>query len=263
MIRTIIQLILTSALLTATLVLLGFATKNNQLAPCEKVVVYVDQQCGNKFIEPVDIEKIIKERIGDLLGKPIEQGSLNTAKQLVEGNPYVAKAAIYRSIEGDLHIRIRQHQPLIRVINNKNQSYYISLTGKLLPVSRNYSARVMVATGNIQPGYSQTVDLDSAIDPETITPGEQQLRDLFQLATIIDHNPFWKSMIDQIYITNNGQFELTPMNGAHTIDFGGLDSVEEKFAKLELFYKAGLREIGWYYYKRINLKYDNQIVCSK
>lgn len=263
MVRNIIHIILVGALLTSTLVLLGFATKNNQMVPCEKVVVYVDQQCGNKFIEPVDIEKTVKERMGDLVGKPLEQGSLNTVKQLVEGNPYVAKAAIYRTIEGDLHIRIRQHQPLIRVINNKNQSYYISQTGKLLPVSQKYSARVMVATGNIQAGYSPTVDLLSPADPETITAGKQQLRDLFQLAKTIHHDPFWKSMIDQIYITKLGQFELTPMNGAHTIEFGRLEAAEEKFQKLELFYKVGLREVGWNYYKRINLKYDKQIVCSK
>ncbi len=258
-----IHIVLISALLATTLVLLGFATKSNQLLPCETVVVYVDQRCGNKFIEPSDIEKNVRERIGDRLGKPLEQGSLNMVKQLVEGNPYVAKAAIYRTIDGDLHIRIRQHEPLVRVINNKNQSYYISQTGKLLPVSRNYSARVMVATGNIQQGYSQTVDLLSPADPETITKSEQQLRDLFQLSRIIHNDPFWKSLIDQMYITNNGQFELTPMNGAHTIEFGGLEEAEEKFQKLELFYRVGLHEVGWNYYTRINLKYDKQIVCSK
>lgn len=263
MIRNIIHIILISVLLAATLLLLGFATKSNQLLPCEQVVVYVDQKCGNKFIEPSDIEKTVKERMGDRMDKPLEQGSLNTVKQLVEGNPYVSKAAIYRTIEGGLHIRIRQHEPLVRVINSKNQSYYISQTGRLLPVSRNYSARVMVATGNIKQGYSQTVDLLSPADPETITKSEQQLRDLFHLAKIIHTDPFWKSIIDQVYITANGQFELTPMNGAHTIEFGGLDEAEEKFKKLGLFYRVGLREVGWNYYSRINLKYDKQIVCSK
>jgi cell division protein FtsQ len=263
MIRKIIHITLIVVLLASTMVLLGFATRNNQLATCDRVSIYIDQQYGNRFIEASDIETTINERIGDLVGKPLEHGSLNKIKQLVEGNPYVSRAAIYRSIEGDLHIRVKQQQPLIRIINNKNQSYYISQTGKLLPVSRKYSARVMVATGNIQAGYSQTTDLTKTDDPGSNTPGEQQLRDLFLLAKTIDQSPFWRSMIDQIYITHNRQFELTPMNGAHIIEFGGLEDMEEKFAKLKLFYYVGLREVGWNYYNRINLKYDRQVVCSK
>ncbi len=261
--RRILYILLTIAVIAVTQLLLGFAIKHNQQNVCGNIKVYVDQKCGNRFIDPEDVERTIVDRMEGLVGQPIGQGTLIRIKQLVEGNPYVEKAAIYRSMEGDLHIEIKQHQPLIRVINSKNQSYYISRSGIMMPVSRSYAARVMVAIGNIHAGYSQTIDLTSDDDTPGITIGEQQLRSLFQLATTIDKNPFWKSMIDQIYVTSNGQYELTPMNGAHTIEFGNLERMHEKFEKLETFYKVGLSEVGWNYYNRINLKYEKQVVCSK
>ncbi len=263
MIRRITYILLIIAAIAVTQLLLGFAIQNNQQNVCGYIEVYVNQKCGNQFIDPKAIEKTIDDRMEGIVGKPIGQGTLLRIKQLVEGNPYVEKAAIYRGIEGNLHIEIKQHQPLIRVINNKNQSYYISRSGIMMPVSRSFTARVMVATGNIHAGYSQTINLTSNADVPDITTAEQQLRKLYQLATTIDKDPFWKSMIDQIYITSNDQFELTPMNGAHTIEFGNLEKMDEKFEKLKTFYKVGLNEVGWNYYNRINLKYDKQVVCSK
>jgi cell division protein FtsQ len=45
--------------------------------------------------------------------------------------------------------------------------------------------------------------------------------------------------------------------------FGTGDDIEIKFEKLMLFYKEGLSRVGWDKYSTINLKYKNQIVCTK
>jgi cell division protein FtsQ len=45
--------------------------------------------------------------------------------------------------------------------------------------------------------------------------------------------------------------------------FGSIENYEEKFRNLEAFYKKGLPVSGWNLYKEINLKYKNQIVCTK
>ena len=39
--------------------------------------------------------------------------------------------------------------------------------------------------------------------------------------------------------------------------------MEIKFKKLELFYKNILPTKGWNYYESVNLKFKNQIVCTK
>ena len=47
------------------------------------------------------------------------------------------------------------------------------------------------------------------------------------------------------------------------IYFGNTDNMDNKFKKLELFYKNILPTKGWNYYESVNLKFKNQIVCNK
>ena len=42
-----------------------------------------------------------------------------------------------------------------------------------------------------------------------------------------------------------------------------IDNAENKLAKLEVFYKEAMMKSGWEKYKIINLKFKNQVVCTK
>ena len=79
----------------------------------------------------------------------------------------------------------------------------------------------------------------------------------------VDKNNFWKSQIQQIYINLDEEIELIPRVGRHKIIFGDVSDMDEKFKKLMIFYKKGLHYTGWNKYKTINLKFKNQIVCTK
>ena len=59
---------------------------------------------------------------------------------------------------------------------------------------------------------------------------------------------------------------LVPRVGEQKIIFGSALSNEEvkvKFRKLADFYKEGIPYEGWSTYDCFNLKYENQVVCSK
>ncbi|MFW6222798.1 MAG: cell division protein FtsQ, partial [Bacteroidota bacterium] len=58
-------------------------------------------------------------------------------------------------------------------------------------------------------------------------------------------------------------FEIIPRVGAHFIHFGSIDQYEWKFKKLKYLYKKGFSKEGWNKYEQINLKYKNQIICTK
>jgi cell division protein FtsQ len=46
--------------------------------------------------------------------------------------------------------------------------------------------------------------------------------------------------------------------------FGEAKDFEEKFEKLKTFYTEGLNKTdGWNKYSTINIKYKNQVVCTK
>jgi len=79
----------------------------------------------------------------------------------------------------------------------------------------------------------------------------------------INGDRFWKAQIQQIYVNEEGEFELIPLVGAHVIVFGMFDRAGDKFAKLESFYRNGLNVKGWNSYDMINLKYEGQIVGTR
>jgi cell division protein FtsQ len=89
------------------------------------------------------------------------------------------------------------------------------------------------------------------------------MNNLYKLSTFITNNKFLKAQIEQIFVEPDGDFDLIPRVGDHTIIFGDADNMDDKFDRLFVFYRNGLSKIGWTRYNIINIKYKNQVVCSK
>jgi cell division protein FtsQ len=79
----------------------------------------------------------------------------------------------------------------------------------------------------------------------------------------ITHDKFLKAQIAQIYVNEQNEFELVPRIGNHIILLGTAEDLDDKFRRLVAFYRYGLNKIGWNKYNVINIKYKNQVVCSK
>jgi cell division protein FtsQ len=263
MIRKIAHIALSLLLILGTFILLGFAVESNSRTPVQKLDVRVDHQNGNHFLEAEMIRGMVKKHFLKEENTVVSRGKLRDIEKLITNIPHVDRAHVYRTIDGSLHIKTTQREPLIRVVNTHNESYYIDTRGRLMPLSNNYTARVRVATGHIQALYSPAIDLAASRTEKEIDPNEKRLRELYRLATYISQHEFWNAFIDHIYVTPNGEFELTPKNGAHIVEFGNTEQMEEKFRKLQIFYQSGLTRVGWHHYRRVNVKYSNQVVCSK
>ena len=90
---------------------------------------------------------------------------------------------------------------------------------------------------------------------------------LINFVKYIEDDSFWRAEIVQIVAVtiSNGdvEVELVPRTGDHTVLFGAIEDVEEKFDKLLAFYRNGLENIGWEEYRTISVKYKGQVVCRK
>lgn len=135
-----------------------------------------------------------------------------------------------------------QRRPVVRIVGSKS-NYYVDRNGEIMPTSRYYAAHVMVATGKISEQIAKT--------------------DLFELATYINNHPFWKSQVVQINVLYGPEFELIPRVGKHVIMLGGVNDLEEKLQNVEALYKGDFNENGWNRYRKINVKFKNQVVCTK
>ena len=90
-----------------------------------------------------------------------------------------------------------------------------------------------------------------------------QLAEIHRFCTYVMGHPFWREQIVQLYVNRRGEYELIPRVGAHQILMGSMEEWELKLRNLELLYQQGFSTYGWNSYGTINLKYTNQVICTK
>jgi cell division protein FtsQ len=245
------------------MILLGFAVENNRSATCKGLVVEIQDSEKRTFVDSLSVLTQVYKTFDTLKGKTLRSISLNKIEELVNTMYYVENSQVYRQIDGYVVVNIQQREPVARVVNSFNESYYIDNHGGLMKMSDSYAARVPVVTGFIRTRYSPGINIHKLSQDPTLSRSEKVLTDVNKLLEFIANDEFLKAWVDQIYVTRTGEFELVPRNGVHTIEFGRAEDIENKFEKLMKFYKDGLAHVGWGSYKKINIKYKNQVVCSK
>ena len=53
------------------------------------------------------------------------------------------------------------------------------------------------------------------------------------------------------------------VKGEHIVYMGQMEGFEKKLKRLKTFYRKAMGQVGWNKYVKINLEYDNQIICTK
>jgi len=237
--------------------LLGFADMQQGEAVCQKLNISIDENHGNLFIEESDIRTFLRDQGDTLIGKRLKDINIGMLEKLLRNNPYIENAEVYSTIDGEVYIEIIQRNPIIRIFNALNDSYYIDEHGMYMPLSGKYTARILVANGNIY-------DMEKVFSKDSLsTDTLNGLKgEIFKLAQFINKDAFWSACIEQIYVASDAQIELIPKIGNHRIILGDTSKMQDKFNKLHLFYKTKMGNTGWKDYSEINLTYDNQIVCK-
>ncbi len=246
----------------SSLVLLGFVNQAQEELVCADLVIRIDRSNGNYFIDEEDIHAMVYHEIDTILGKSISRIKSERLERKIGNHPAVSNAEVFKTIDGQLFIEVAQRTPIVRIFNTEGESFYIDSTGKLMPPSPNYTSRVLIANGYIEDSF---VDLseENARNVSDSVEAKSYIDDVFTYAEYIRKDPFWNAQIEQLYVNKDFEVELIPRVGNHRIVFGDAVSIKEKFDKLKVFYFKGLNKTGWNEYSVINLKYANQVVCTK
>ena len=154
----------------------------------------------------------------------------------------IANVEVYKTPSGIIKMEVEQKMPILRVMSVRG-NYYVDNIGTTMPVSRRYVAHVPVVSGYVEKDLAVT--------------------DLYKFALFLQENKFWNNQIEQIYVHPDNEVELIPRVGNHRIILGTFQDFQEKLDNLELFYEQAIPKVGWEKYSIINLKYKNQIVCTK
>lgn len=257
------EILIWSVLAAYMIVTLGFVAVKRQQSTCSEIGVEIVDKTGNYFIEPSDVAGMIRRGNKEIIGCHIDTLNLNRIENSIAKHPSVKEARMFRTLSGRLRVDIEQRNPILRIINAYQQSFYIDEDGLPMPLSRQYTARVLVANGNIKENFQQSMYKLKNADyshPDSLL-GNMPAQ-LYFFTKSIQRNKFWRAQIDQIYV-RDGEFELVPRIGAHVVMFGDIREYKTKLRNLKLVYEQGFGKEGWNKYKYINLKYKNQVICTK
>ena len=231
---------------------IGLVEKNYGSRVCTSISVDIDNQFENYFINESDIVDLITEG-GDIriVGEAFNNLNLKEIENTLLETKFIQNAEVYKDLEGNLLIKVNQCRPIARLMSQRMNDRYISNKGEVLPLSRRYTARVLLIDG----AYADNAKLYDLTETEY---GSQ----LMDMLIFIENDQFWKAQIAQMTIDKRGNIKMYTQVSKQVVEFGQPEEIEEKFLKLKIFYKDILPAKGWNSYNRVSVKFKDQIVCE-
>ena len=224
----------------SVLFLFSFTSNRNshrKLTKSEVVFVGVN----TLFIEKETVNKLLIENNQNASGIEKDKLDLNKLERILNSNDMIEKSDVFVSIDGVLKAVVKQKTPIARVING-NESFYVDYEGGKMPLTSNFAARVPLVSGEINKKNS----------------GE-----FTQLCRVIYDDDFLKKNIIAIQIMPNGNLKMFNRNYNYQIEFGSLEDVSQKFKDYKAFFQKAVVDSTLYKYKKIDLRFTKQVVCTK
>jgi cell division protein FtsQ len=152
----------------------------------------------------------------------------------------IEKAEVYLTINGEVKLEVEQRTPLARVISEP--SFYIDDQGKMMPLSAEHSARVVLIRGNVDASH-----LDA----------------LHQLLQHVKTDDFLDLHVTEITVNNDNQFSLYVRAFDFEVVVGTLENLNNKMKNFKAFYQKAKKDKLLQTYKTVNLQFNRQVVCTK
>ena len=243
-------------------VLFGFVGSMRDHQPLKEIQISVAEDPDVRFISDADILQLLKDKQLIIQGASLEAVDLNKVESELLNHPAMKRAEAYTSQDGHLYVKVEQRKPLFRVIDARGNTYYIDEDGEYMPLQSSYTCRVPVATGLINDNFSIKGMKISDIIANDSLANVAVVDDLFEWMQEIRKDAFLTALTEQLDVQDDGTIELIPKTGPESIILGSPQMAEDKLKRLKTFYTKALPAVGWNAYQTINLRYNNQIVCT-
>lgn len=222
------------------LFLFSFASMRNENRKIAKIDVEIIDK-DTPFLLPEMVNKLLIEK--NQHSKTITKEGLDLKKleKSVNNNDFVQKSEVFVSVDGVLKAEVKQKTPVGRVVSETG-SFYVDYEGNKMPLSENYSARVPLVSGKID-----------AVENEKLS----------EVLKMIYEDDFLKKNIIGVQVVPNGSLIMQNRNYDYTIDFGKIINIDRKFKNYKAFFQKAVSDSTLNNYKKINLKFTQQVVCIK
>lgn len=192
---------------------------------------------------------ITQEMVNNLLIQNFPKGEnvfkdeldLNMLENELQKNEMIASSQVYFDGKGNLKAEVVQKTAIARVLT-ENGSYYIDTEGESMPLSLHFSAHVPVVFGKIS---------------------DRNRYEFIRMLNVIFTDDFLKKSITGIKINPDQSLNLTVREYNYNVEFGKLNEFEKKFENYKAFLHYSKNDTIVPYYKNVNLRFTEQVICTK
>lgn len=240
-----------SVALILLLSLFGVANSNQGNMRVKKSDLYVEQSYDNYFIDEKEVMGLMTMNGDEVMEEQaFKKLSFKEMERRIKENLFVDDVEAYRDVKGTLYVRVKQRRPIARITRSGAKDFYVDAKGNIFPMSDKFTARVLIVNG---PFMNQLLSKGF----------KKEYPNYLSFIQRIESDPFLSTQIHQLTVDHLGRINMYQQVGGQVIEFGLPDeTTDEKFEKLKVFYDRILPVKGWQAYKRVNLNFDNQIVCE-
>lgn len=216
-----------------------FSSFRNSARKVDKINVNFEGE-NNLFITEEAVNKLLIQNKEAITNVAKETLDLNELETVLKSNPMIKTAQVHLTVNGEVRANVVQRKPIARV--STNASYYIDDEGSFMPLSVNHSARVPLVTGQVK---------------------KNKLDKVYILTNKIFNDQFLKTHIVEIKQNSNETFVLKTRVLDFDILLGDIENLDKKISNLKAFYQKAKKDKVLNTYSKVNLQFDNQVVCTK
>jgi cell division protein FtsQ len=242
-------------IVTAVLIvggIIAFTERRQGSASIKDITIKMKNDHENHFLDEDDIVGLMELKKDNLKGASLDRVNMKEVEKKIRRDPFIKDAQLYSDLKGNLVVSAELRRPIARIVRNDGPDGYISEDGMIMPVSDQFTSRVILISGSY---VKQILGQNKLSATES---GGQ----LMELINTIREDAFWNAQIAQLDIDSKMRITIYPQVGDERIEFGKPENVETKLKKLMIFYKEILPRMGWNKYDRVNLEYEGQIVAE-
>ena len=238
LIQNTILIVLAAALVIGTL----WARDKSRGEQCTGIEVEVINADSTSFVTPQGVLNDLKGRGIKLVGKRMGDIDASDIEEALRLSPYLENADIVKCQNGKVLIRVSQLVPVFRVFDGES-SYYVNRAGKHMTATNFYHSDVPVVQGHFTRKYPPTR--------------------LLPLIDYVEKDSLLRSLVTMFIVRDSNNIILVPDISGHVINIGNADGLENKFAKLKLFYSQVMPKRGWNTFDTISVKWNHQVVATR
>lgn len=232
----------TLALVMGSSALVGFTVHMESECKYSGLRVHVEHVDGMFFIDAEQVRHAVI-RQDSIAGSFVADVDLDQILTAVSALPAVSDIQVYPGLDRQLHVHVKQRRPIARWhFNTEQPDVYFDVQGRVMPLSRQFTARVPVI---------------HAADSADAACGLAWVRACRQ-------DPLKAAFTDQILVgAKNQHLTLVPRIGMARVVLGDTAHLALKWAKLNVFYREQIERGNLNEFKQIRLDYDGQVVATR